>query len=692
MATSNTSLRVTELDFSSIKTNLINYLQSQSTFSDYNFQGSGMSVLLDILAYNTYYNAFYLNMIANEAFLDTAQDRKNILSHAKLINYIPDSAHGAQSLLNIKVTPSNGENPNVNYIILDQYTRLVGADINGTNYPFATVNANTAYKDNGSFSFANVVIKQGEVITNQFVIDANNVTGRYQIPSANVDTDTMIVTVQESSSNTQTTQYFLAADLTEIQANSKVYFLEEDQDLNYTIYFGDNVLGQKPANGNIVQVTYLDTVGSVANGVQKYVFTDPIAGLFKNNVKITVTQGSYGGTDKENIENIRFRAPYYYTAQNRCVTTNDYESIVTKDFPDIQAVSVWGGETNIPPVYGKVYLSLKTRGYYTLTALEKQNIKNALVTNRNVLTVVPEIVDPEYVFILVGGNVYYNPSLTTQPETYLLNEVKNSIFNYAENELYNFRSTFVQSKLQNYIENSDAAITASDITLYLQNRAVLTPGTTQSYTINYNTPIRKGDQYQKLYTYPQVTVPDLTGASRQVFFEEVPASYTGIGSIGVINAGYGYSSTPTITITGDGTGATAEAVVVNGRIRSVNVTNAGINYTLAQVSISDSSGVEASLSITLSSNYGEIRSYYYQSNGQKVYVNNNAGTIDYLNGIITLTSLDLQKVALNPFYDENVLTVNVVPELTVITPLRNRLLAIDTNNAQAIQLNMVPQV
>jgi len=692
MATSNTSLRVTELDFSSIKTNLINYLQSQSTFSDYNFQGSGMSVLLDILAYNTYYNAFYLNMIANEAFLDTAQDRKNILSHAKLINYIPDSAHGAQSLLNIKVTPSNGENPNVNYIILDQYTRLVGADINGTNYPFATVNANTAYKDNGSFSFANVVIKQGEVITNQFVIDANNVTGRYQIPSANVDTDTMIVTVQESSSNTQTTQYFLAADLTEIQANSKVYFLEEDQDLNYTIYFGDNVLGQKPANGNIVQVTYLDTVGSVANGVQKYVFTDPIAGLFKNNVKITVTQGSYGGTDKENIENIRFRAPYYYTAQNRCVTINDYESIVTKDFPDIEAVSVWGGETNIPPVYGKVYLSLKTRGYYTLTALEKQNIKNALVTNRNVLTVVPEIVDPEYVFILVGGNVYYNPTLTTQPETYLLNEVKNSIFNYAENELYNFQSTFVLSKLQSYIENSDAAITASDITLYLQNRAVLTPGTIQSYTINFNTPIRKGDQYQKLYTYPQVTVPDVTGTSRQVFFEEVPASYTGIGSIGVINAGYGYSSTPTITITGDGTGATAEAVVVNGRIRSVNVTNAGINYTLAQVSITDSSGVEASLSITLSSNYGAIRSYYYQSNGQKVYVNNNAGTIDYLNGIITLTSLDLQKVALNPFYDENVLTVNVVPELTVITPLRNRLLAIDTNNAQAIQLNMVPQV
>lgn len=692
MATGNTSLRVAELDFNSIKNNLIQYLQSQDTFSDYNFQGSGMSVLLDILAYNTYYNAFYLNMVANEAFLDTAQDRKNILSHAKLINYIPSSAHGAQSLINVTATPANGEDTNSNYIILNQYTRLVGADINGINYPFATINANTAYKTNGSFSFANVVIKQGEVITNQFVVDANNVTGRYQIPSSNVDTDTLVVVVQQSASNTQTTQYFQAQDLTEIQANSAIYFLEEDQDLNYTIYFGDNVLGQRPANGSIIQITYLDTVGSVANGIQKFVFTDPIAGLYKNNVKITTALGSYGGTDKEDIEAIRFRAPYFYTAQNRCVTVNDYESLITKDFPDVEAVSIWGGEDNIPPVYGKVYISLKTRGYYTLTLLEKQNIKDALTANRSVLTVIPEIIDPEYVFILVGGDVYYNPSLTTQSDTYLLNEVKESIYNYAENDLYNFQSTFVLSKLQNYVENADPAISASDVTIYLQNRAVLTPGTTQSYTINFNTPIRKGDQYQKLYTYPQVSVPDSTGAVRQVFFEEVPASYTGIGSVGIVNSGYGYSNSPVVTINGDGNGATAEAVVVNGRIQKVIVTNPGINYTLATVSITDSSGKEASLSITLASNNGTLRTYYYQTNGQKVYVNNNAGTIDYLNGIIRLTSLNLLSVALNPFYDQNVLTVNVVPELTVISPLRNRLLAIDTNNAQAIQLNMVPEV
>ena len=690
MATSNTSLRVTELDFSTIKNNLITFLQSQDTFSDYNFAGSGMSVLLDILAYNTYYNAFYLNMIANEAFLDTAQDRKNILSHAKLINYVPDSAHGAQSLVNINVTPGGSENQNVNYIILNQYTRLIGSDINGVNYPFATVNANTAYKVNGSFSFANVVIKQGEVMTYQYAVNANNLSNRYQIPSANVDTATLIVTVQESASNTTTTQYFLAKDLTEIQANSTVYFLEEDQDLNYTLYFGDNVLGQRPANGNIIQVTYLDTVGSIANGIQKFIFTDPIAGLYKNNVVVTTALGSYGGTDKEDLEAIRFRAPYYYTAQNRAVTVNDYESLITKDFPDVEAVSVWGGETNVPPVYGKVYMSLKTRGYYQLTELEKQNIKNALTTNRSMLTVVPEIIDPEYVFILVGGNVYYNPTLTTKSSTYIANEVASAIYNYAQNYLYDFQSTFVLSKLQRYIENADASISASDVTIYLQNRLLLTPGTTQSYTVNFNTPIRKGDQYQKLYTYPQVRVPDAAGNPQNVYFEEVPASYTGVGSITIINPGYNYSN-PTIKITGDGTGATATARVVNGRIQSITLTNPGINYTVAYANIIDSTGFEASLSVTLASNNGTLRSYYYQTDGQKVYVNNNAGTIDYMNGIVTITSLDLLKVILNPYFDQNIITINVVPELTVITPLRNRLLAIDTNNAQTVQLNMVPQ-
>lgn len=690
MATSNNSLRVADLDFSSIKNNLKNFLKSQNTFQDYDFEGSGMSVLLDVLAYNTYYNSFYLNMIANEAFLDTAQDRKNILSHAKLINYVPSSMHGAESLIDIKVTPSATENQAINYIVLDKYTRLLGADVSGINYPFVTINANTSYKDNGAFSFSNVFIKQGEVITHQYAVDANNVSRRYQIPSSNVDTTTLIITVQESSSNTQTKQYFLAEDLTEIQANSEVYFLEEDQDLNYTIYFGDDVLGKKPANDNIIIMTYLDVVGTIANNITKYAFVDPVAGLFRDNVKVTAHGGSYGGTAKEDIEAIRFRAPYFYSSQNRAVTINDYQALITKDYNNIEAVSVWGGEDNDPPVYGKVYLSLKTRGYYTLTDLEKQRIKDTLITNRNVLTVVPEIVDPEYVFIQVRGNVNYNPNLTTKDDTELLNLIKDAIYQYSQDELYTFNSTFKLSKLQQYIENADPSITASDITIYLQNRKKLAPTTTATYQINFNTTLRKGDFLQKLYTYPQITVLDSIGSQRQVLFEEVPESYTGIGSIGVINAGINYTSTPVVTITGDGTGATATATVVNGRIRSVEVINPGINYTQATVSITDPFGSEASLSAKLRSNYGTLRTYYYKTSGEKVFINDSAGIIDYISGRITINNLYTVNVVRNPFYDENILTFNVVPESGVIAPLRNRLLAIDTNNAQAIQLKMVP--
>jgi hypothetical protein len=690
MATSNNSLRVADLDFASIKTNLKNFLKSQNTFQDYDFEGSGMSVLIDLLAYNTYYNSFYLNMIANEAFLDTAQDRKNVLSHAKLINYVPSSMHGAEALMDIKVTPSATENQAINYIVLDKYTRLLGADVNGVNYPFVTINANTSYKDNGAFSFSNVFVKQGEVITHQYAVDANNVSRRYQIPSSNVDTTTLIVTVQESSSNTQTTQYFLSTDLTEIQANSEVYFLEEDHDLRYTIYFGDDVLGKKPANDNIIIMTYLDTVGTIANNITKYSFVDPVAGLFRDNVKTTTHGGSYGGTSKEDIDAVRFRAPYFYSAQNRAVTINDYEALITKDYNNIEAVSVWGGEENDPIVYGKVYISLKTRGYYTLTDLEKQRIKDTLILNRNVLTVVPEIVDPEYVFIQVRGNINYNPNLTTKDDTEILNLIKDSIYQYAQDELYTFKSTFKLSKLQQYIESADGSITASDITVYLQNRKKLTPSATASYEINFNTSLRKGDFLQKLYSYPQITVLDSSGSQRQVFFEEVPESYTGIASIGVVNAGVNYTSTPVVTITGDGTGATATATIVNGRVRSVEVTNAGINYTQATVSITDTFGSEASLSAKLRSNYGTLRTYYYKTTGEKVFINENAGIIDYLTGRITINNLYTVNVVRNPFYDENILTFNVVPESGVIPPVRNRLLAIDTNNAQAIQLKMVP--
>ena len=250
-------LRVTELDFDTIKSNLKAFLNQQTEFTDYDFEGSGLSVLLDVLAYNTYYNAFYLNMAANESFMDTAQVRQNMLSHGKLINYVPHSSRGAVSKINIIATPSDTEDQIVNFITLDKYTKLLGKDIDGVNYPFVTINANTASKVNGAFSFANVYIKQGEVITLQFPVEANNVSRRFDIPSANVDVSTMTITVQESSSNTHTEVYSQADDLTAIKTDSRVYFVEEDTSLNYSFYFGDNVIGKSPKNG-ILDIPFIN--------------------------------------------------------------------------------------------------------------------------------------------------------------------------------------------------------------------------------------------------------------------------------------------------------------------------------------------------------------------------------------------------------------------------------------------------
>ena len=692
--TIHSSLRVTELDYFSIRENLKTFLRGQETFSDYDFEGSGMSVLLDMLAYNTYYNSFYLNMVANESFLDTAQVRQNILSHAKVINYVPQSRQGAIAKVNITATPGNTEDGAISYIILDKYTKFIGTDIDGVNHPFVTINANTAGKVNGAFSFSNVVLKQGEVITLQYQMSANNSSRRFRIPSQNVDTTTVVVTVQQSASNTYTEEFKIADDLTVIGANSRVYFIEEDESLKYTIYFGDNLLGKRPANGSIITLTYLDTVGSEANSITRFASVSPIAGIFRDNVIISTTVGSYAGTDKETLEQIRHRAPIHYTTQNRAVTTSDYESIITTGYNNIDAVSIWGGEENDPPIYGKVYMSLKTKGLYSLSNLEKERIKEDLISTRNVLTVIPEIVDPDYCFVLIRGKVIYDPTLTSKTPNELLSIVRNSILDYNTEELNNFKSTFRKSRLQQYIESSDPSITGSDISIFLQKQVTIDVGQTKNDEMKFNTLLGKGDLYQKLYSFPQVRVYDESRTLQDVFYEEVPGSFTGVDAINIVNPGSGYLEIPMVTITGDGSGATAEATIVNGKVNSIKVTNKGFNYTRATISITsvDGAGAGASAQARLEARYGLLRTYYYKANGEKVIVNGNAGTIDYNTGKVMLTSLFTTNVLANEFYPENVLTINVIPEEDIITPLRNRILAIDINNPQNIQIQLVPIV
>ena len=687
MATGNTAFQVADLDFASIKSNLITFLKSQDTFKGFDFEGSGLGVLLDILSYNTYYNSFYMNMIANESFLDSSQIRQNIISHAKAINYVPQSRRSANAVVNITVTPSQTEDQETNFIILDKYTSFLGKGKNGNNIPFIAYTSNGAYKSGNSFVFSNVTLKQGSTVTLEFLVSANNTARKFEIPSQNVDTSTLSVMVQQSISNTYTTEYQQYDDATLLRSNTTAYFVEENENLNYNIFFGDDVLGKRPANGNIVIVTYNESMGAAGNNISNFFLAStPIANLYSSNVKITTVSPSYGGTERESIENIRFRAPYAYTAQNRAVTVADYQTLITEKYQNIDSVNVWGGEDNDPPVYGKVYLSLNTKGYYALTLNEKADIINNIISDMSVLTVIPEIVDPDYTFVLVRGTVYYDSKKTTMTQNEIASDVINSVYNYSTEQLVNFDSIFKLNILNDYIVYSNPAITMIDINVYLQKRVLIQPNYSKNYVINYGCPLKKDSAAIKLYTYPQLTVLDLQGSQRNVFFEEIPASSTGVTAVNIVNPGMNYKTAPTITIIGDGNGATANCTIVNGKISSINVVNQGSEYSRATVSITGGGGTEGSATVTVSGQYGVLRSYYYKSNGQKVIVNPNAGTIDYINGIITLSSLYALGTVSNAFYDDLILTVNAVPDNDNIIPLRNQLIVIDNNNSQSIQL------
>lgn len=690
MANTNSALRITELDFDSIRENLKNYLRSQNEFTDFDFEGSGMSVLLDLLAYNTHYMSYYLNMNANEMFLDTAQLRNSVLSHAKAINYVPKSKSGAESIVNIKVTVEPGEDDNSTLLSLDKYTRLLGSDVDGVNYPFVVMTGNNAIRVNNTFTFPNVTIKQGEAITRQFTMSASNEKRMFEIPSANVDTSTIEVLVFPNSTDSFNEQYVLNEDITTIDSNSKVYFIEENEKLNYSIQFGDGIIGKKPNDGSVISVTYLDTQGELANKINKFLFIDNI-GPFSANISVTSTGTSFGGSEKETIEQVRFKAPYFYTTQNRAVIDTDYETLVLKDYPNIDSVSVWGGEENDPIIYGKVFLSLKPKRNYTLTLLEKERIKNELIENRSVMTVFPEIVDPDYVYLLVSGYVTYNPTLTSLSSGQIQQLVYNAVSDYSDDELNTFKSVFRKSKLQNYIEGADNSITGSDIEVYLQKRLTADIDILKNYVFEFNYPIRKGDYNNKVFFAPSIKILDAAGIEREILFEEVLTADTNIRSITVLEGGLNYIDKPTVTITGDGTGAIAEAMISGGKVTEIKLLNQGTNYSQANIFISGGRGAGARAKINLASRYGKLRSYYIKSNGEKETVNPNAGTIDYDNGVITLESLKIKSVPDNALYEKNIITMNAPAENEILNTLRNRILDIDESLASSIQIQVIQE-
>jgi hypothetical protein len=690
MAGANSNIQMTDLDFNTIKENLKTYLKSQDTLQDYNYEGSALSVLLDVLAYNTQYNAYYLNMVANEMFLDTALARDSVVSQAKLLNYIPHSAIAPSATINLTVTGVTQPQ-----LTLPRFTNFLSESIDGINYNFVTTDdtitevnlaTNEAY-------FANVEIKQGIPASfNYTVNNSNNPTSKFQLPEPNVDTTTLQVLVQQSSSNSSFETYTKASSFVSLNSGSLVYFLQEGLGGNYEIYFGDNILGKKLVDGNIVRVSYLTTSGTAAAGANNFVLMDTIQGYSTASINgvIAATKGS----DRETIDSIKFQAPKAYSAQNRAVSKEDYITAIQQNNLgySFDAVNVWGGEDNDPPSYGSVFISLKPTGAYTFTQTQKEKLVNDVIKPISVLTVVPKIVDPDYTYLQLTANVLYDPKKTNLTTTQLQSNIKTAIANYANTALNTFNSTFSVTDFNEVVKNTNQSIVANEIEVKIQKKFYPNLTTPTTYNLYYGTKLKKGMFESGVNSSPsfQIRNPlNLAQTIDGVFIEEVPSSTGGVESISILNPGFSYQIAPTVTIKGDGTGATAIATLnTNGTIKSVKVTNSGSNYTSAIAVVtaapSDTTGQSGSLVVNLEGRYGTLRTYYNNTENVKTVLNSNVGTIDYQTGIVTLNSF-------NPLNVNNELgqfTITANPTTTIISSSFNRIITVDPFDANAIVVNV----
>ena len=669
-------LRVTELDFDQIKNNLRTFLKQQSQFQDYDFEGAGLNILLDLLAYNTHYNAYYLNMVANESFLDTAILRDSVVSHAKMLNYVPFSYTSPKAIINITIdsgttTPEEVTIPK-GYIFLSN-------PIDGTSYSFVTLDQYTATKSGTSFFFENVNVYEGQLVTfNYTYTEIDNPKGIFIINDTNIDTESISVTVQPNSSNTASSIYSKVDDILDVTSESEVFFLQEGRNGNYEVYFGDGVVGKKLPDGSIVSIQYLITKGDIANGADAFIGSQLI-GTYSD-FTITVADVAAGGAINESVDSIKFSAAAQYATQNRLVTVKDYESYIKSKYPSVDSLSVWGGEDNIPKVFGKVYIALKPKTNYFISETEKQRIIDEIINPKAIVSVQAEIRDPQFLYILLENSVQYNAKKTALDEQTIKNNIKQAILLYKTTNLDKFNSTFIQSKLQEIIDATNGnSIVGSETNVRVQKRFQPKLNESASYRIEYNVPLFRGTTVNKLTSTP-FTVNDITGVSRVAFFEETPQSFTGISEVQVTNSGAGYITEPTVTISGDGTGATARAIIVNGKIQRIDVVNRGVDYTRAIITISGGSGFGSEAVAVIDGRTGTLRTIYFDSLAQRQIINSNVGTIDYDNGIITINSINFLTVD----SDDGLVRLTIQSDKGIIQSTRDTIVTIDADDPVSI--------
>ena len=674
-------LQVTDLDFDTIKTNLRSFLQQQTEFQDYDFEGSSLSVLLDILAYNTHYNAYYLNMVANEAFLDTAILRDSVVSHAKTLGYTPRSFSAPEAKITLTVETNSS---NTGTLTIPRGFAFESNLIDDVSYNFVTIESTTVSKSNTQFVFENLAIYEGFFVTYVFSYTKNsNPKSIFILPDTNIVTPTIFVTVTDNTGNTASEVYNQITDILDVDASSKVFFLQEGKKGEYQIYFGNDIIGKALVDGATVTVNYLTTTGTVANKANGFVARTNLDGL--SDFTITVNSVASGGALRESVDEIKYSAAAQFSTQNRLITIKDYESYIQQNYPNIDSLSVWGGEDNIPPVYGKVFISLKPKENYFISETEKQRIIDDIIKPKSIIAVQTEIIDPEFLYLLLDTTVEYDSKKTTSSEDTLKQNIRNTILSYRDTFLNKFASKIVDSKLETSIDAVDLnAIIGNDLNIRVQKRFEPVLNQLQSYNINFNVPLLRGTITDKLVS-TEFDVLDSFGTRRTVVFDEVPQSFSGISSIEITNPGTGYTSAPTITITGDGIGATAQARIVNGAIQSIQITNRGIDYTRAVVTISGGGGYGASASAIIDAKIGTLRTIYYDTNAERQIVDDNVGSIDYENGIISISDINILSVS----SFDSLIRLTIKSNKNIIESNRNTIITIDEEDPISIVTNLI---
>lgn len=511
-------VNLTELDFDNIRASLKTYFEADATFTDYNFEGAGLASLLDVLAYNTHYSAFMANMVASETFMDSASIRNSVVSISKMLGYTPASRTASSATISVVLTPSADPEPAT--ITVPKGTKWT-APVDGVTYNFLLRN-DTEFSSSDSWT-KTLTIQEGELFVFTSTVNVDNPNQIFVIPNAQIDTSTLVVEVQNSASDTNSIIYSLATDYTNINATGTQYFLQEIDDFLFQIYFGDNIIGKKPSDGSLIIFEYVACNADLPNGASTFTLSDSIAGV--STAVTTTVSNAAGGAERETMNRIKLLAPRDFSAQGRAVTADDYKTRILADYPSAASVKVYGGEEASPQEFGKVFIAIKPVTGVSLSTTVKESIKNNIIQTRNVMTVRPEIIDPDYLYLVPTVTVKYNPNMTTSGAEDIKAAVITTIINYSNNYLESFDSVFHHSVLTKLIDETDPGITSSIISFSVKKIVTPSLNIVGSYEFNYNNTLYHPHSDHNataggIITSSSFSVLDATSTTRTVLLDE----------------------------------------------------------------------------------------------------------------------------------------------------------------------------